>query len=298
MTIRCARLIYNPKAGSLHGGTSIIERLADELRQRGLDLEMQATRAAGDATRLAALAVSEKIDALIVCGGDGTINEAAQSLAASETVLAVFPCGTANVFAKDLNLTRDPVQMANLIASAQLRRISLGRASKPDASWHRYFLLMAGIGIDAEVVRRVNYKLKKKIGIGAYFAAGIEYLARWPLKRFTLQLNEKNYEATYAVISNSPNYGGGFIIAPGAKLDDDQLNVCIFDSDSRLEYMGYAALAVPGKHTDCENVTYVESRLIRADAAQETWVQLDGELVGTLPMNFEILPHSLTVISG
>ncbi len=297
MPIKRASLIYNPNAGSLHGDTGIIQQLEAELRASGVSVASHATQASGDGTRLAREAVAEHDDALIVCGGDGTINEATQELVGSETTLAVFPCGTANVLAKDLGLKRDPKIVSQLIASGQTRTISLGRASKPEADWQRYFLLMAGIGLDAAMVNNVNLELKRRIGKGAYFAAALDYLVRWPLTPFLLKLNGTSYQATYATIANSPSYGGGFRLTPGARLHDEKLDVCIFNSHSRLEYIGYAALAISGNHTNCQKVTYLETQTVSADAGQETFVQLDGELAGTLPMQFEIVPHALRVVA-
>jgi diacylglycerol kinase family enzyme len=81
-------------------------------------------------------------------------------------------------------------------------------------------------------------------------------------------------------------------------MDDDQLNVCVFNSQSRFDYIGYAALARSGRHTQCANVKYLEAQSIAAKSAREVFVQLDGELVGQLPMRFEIVPHALRVIAA
>jgi YegS/Rv2252/BmrU family lipid kinase len=298
MPINRVSLIYNPCAGALHGDLSSIRQLEAELNARGLHVDAHATTCGGDATRLARAAVAEKYDALIACGGDGTINEVAQELVGSQTVLAVFPCGTANVFARELKLTRDPKKVSQLIADGNARTISLGRAFQSDPGWERYFLLMAGIGLDAAMVKNVNLNLKRHLGEGAYFFSALDYLVRWPLAEFRLIMDGKEYEATYATIANSPGYGGGFRIAPGARMDDDQLNICIFNSRSRLEYLAYAALALGGRHIGCAGVTYLEAQTIAAKSAQEIFVQLDGELAGTLPMRFEVVPHALRVIAA
>ncbi|MFN0122423.1 MAG: diacylglycerol/lipid kinase family protein [Blastocatellia bacterium] len=301
--IRRVSLIYNPNAGSLNGDDTSIRLLESALRAQGIVVDTHATAAADDATRLAREATAGNYDALVVCGGDGTINETLQELAGTPLPLAVFPCGTANVFARDLHLTPDPQKIADMIAAGRVTTFSLGRASKPDGSWHRLFILMAGIGLDAAMVKNVRPGLKRQIGIGAYFASAMDYLFRWPLVPFSLSINGHEYPATFAAVSNSPSFGGGFIMAPGARMDDDQLNVCMFNSRSRLHYLAYAALALGGKHTGCKNVTYLATQsaqaqtYIAASAPADAWVQLDGELVGALPMQFEIVPHALRVIT-
>src|SRR5262245_58767082 len=100
-------LIYNPTAGSLRRDSVKIERLTRALARRGIAVNLLPTTCVGDATRLAVQSVSDGAEIVIVCGGDGTINEAAQSLVGTETALAVWPCGTANVLAREMRLPCD-----------------------------------------------------------------------------------------------------------------------------------------------------------------------------------------------
>src|SRR5882672_8924944 len=100
-------LIYNPTAGALKRDAGKIERLTQALARRGIGVSLLPTKRMGDATRLAGQSVNDGAEIVIVCGGDGTINEAAQSLVGTETALAVWPCGTANVLARELRLPCD-----------------------------------------------------------------------------------------------------------------------------------------------------------------------------------------------
>ncbi len=300
MAYKRVSIIYNPKAGGLHGNTDKISRLAAALRGQGIELsddQIQATTASGDATRLAQQAVADKIDLLIVGGGDGTINEVAQALIGSETVLAILPSGTANVLAKELRLPRQPEALAKLIAADRTRNISVGRASKPDGSWSRYFILMAGIGLDASVIETVNPKLKKQWGLGSYVAAGLKTLAMWPLHPFSLSVNAQNHDATFAIVANAANYAAWFTIAPKSQMESDYLNVCIFNSRSRIIYLSYAFLSLFGAHTRSSRVIYQPITETYANSSNTTPVQLDGELVGHLPMHFECIPQALRIVA-
>lgn len=293
-------LIYNPKAGGLHGGTNQVSRLVSALRAEGLEIpddQIIATKAGGDATRLAKEAVEKKVDLLIVCGGDGTINEAAQALIGSETELAILPCGTANVLAKELNLPRRPKELAKLIALGRKREISVGRANKPDNSWSRYFILMAGIGLDATIIETVNPEQKKQWGLGSYVLAGLKTLAEWPLHPFSLNFNAQKHDATFAIVANAANYAAWFTIAPNSRMENDHLNVCVFNSKSRLIYLSYAFLSLFGAHTISPNVIYEPVTEIYANTSNTTPVQLDGEIVGHLPMHFECVPHAMRIVA-
>lgn len=291
-------LIYNPMAGAVRRDPGQIERLKQTLRERKIEVEPLPTAHAGHATELAAQAVRAGVETVVVCGGDGTINETAQSLVGTQTALAVWPSGTANVLAKELRLPRAPQQLASLIAEGRARTISVGRAAKPETDWQRYFLLMAGIGIDATIVQSVNLELKRRAGVGAYVAAGAEYLARLPLTPFTLDCNGQRHESIFAVIANAANYAAWFRLAPRARMDDDELYVCSFNSRSRAALLGYALLSMAGgNHTRSSRVVYQAARAALADSQAAALVQLDGEVVGQLPMQFKIVPQALRVIA-
>src|SRR5262249_43648362 len=154
-------LIYNPTAGALRRDPGKIERLTRALARHGIGVTLLPTARGGDATRLAAQSVNDGAEIVIVCGGDRTIHEAAPSLVGTETALAVWPSGTANVLARELRLPGGESPLSDLIAGRSARTISVGRAVKTETGWERYFLLMAGIGLDATIVNGVDLGLKR-----------------------------------------------------------------------------------------------------------------------------------------
>ena len=294
-------LLYNPTAGTLRRDPTIINRLVAALEAERLAVALAPTKRVQHATELAHEAVKAQTDCVLVCGGDGTINEAAQSLVGTQTALAVWPGGTANVLAKELCLPRNPQELARLIAQPQVETISVGKAVKvngnPNGDWQRYFLLMAGIGLDATIVQNVDLGLKKQLGIGAYLAAGLDFLARMPLTPFSLTFNGQQYSSTFAVISKAASYAAWFTISPDAKLADESFKVCSFNSQSRLVYLGYAFLSTLGHHIHSRGVTYQAAPHVSANSNDAALVQLDGEVVGSLPMRFEIVPAALRVVA-
>ncbi len=294
-------LLYNPTAGSLRRDPATVNRLVAALEARQIVVTLAPTKRAQHATELAREAVEAGADCVLVCGGDGTINEAAQSLVGTQTALAIWPGGTANVLAKELCLPREPQKLAELIVQSQIQTISVGKAvkanGKADGDWQRYFLLMAGIGLDATIVQSVDLGLKKQLGIGAYLAAGLGFLARLPLTPFSLTFNGQRYSSTFAVISKAACYASGFTIAPDAKLADESFKVCSFNSQSRLVYLAYACLSTLGRHIHSRGVTYAAAPQVSANSNDAALVQLDGEVVGYLPMHFEVVPAALCVVA-
>ena len=295
--MRRVSLIFNPAAGRLRRTPELISYVRGVLRAAGVETTALATSAPGDATVLAQQAVERKDQVIVVCGGDGTINEAAQALVGTRTALAVWPGGTANVLAKELDLPNDPQILAALIARGHARTISVGRALKPGTAWQRYFLLMAGVGIDAAIVKGVNPRLKRRTAYGAFWASALDYLARLPLTPFSLTVDDARYEGVFACIANASSYGGWFTIAPKAQLEEAELDVCLFNSRGRVSLLAYALLGLTGSHTRRRGVVYRKAKAAVANSNDAAPVQLDGEFVGMLPMEFEVLPRALRIIA-
>jgi len=272
-----------------------IEELSTYLRSLGIDVELFLTSGPGDAVELAARAAKNSVADVIVAGGDGTINEAVQGLAGTSARLAIIPRGTANVLARELNLPLDGAQAAAVIARGHSRRIHFGVAIDEAKNTRRYFLLMAGIGLDASVVRRVRPSLKKHFGKAAFWFSGLSHLAKWNPKSFLIEVEGQRYNATFAAIGNAPSYGGDLAITPRARLDQPEFEVCIIDTFSRLRYLSFLSYAMrSGMPQNKGGVRFLQARTVIATG--DAPVQVDGELIGQLPMRFEIAGHSLEVI--
>lgn len=296
MNTRKAILISNPKTGRYASRRlPAIEDIHAQLSSEGLEVELLATNGPGDATRIAAEAGRRGCSDVIVAGGDGTINEALQGLVGTSVRLGILPRGTANVLATELGLPLDCHRAASVIARGTTRRVHVGRALDERSGAKRYFLLMAGIGLDASVVRRVHPGLKKRFGKGAFWFSGLSHLADWKPKPFEIEVNGQHFTPTFATIGKAASYGGDLTVTPRAQLDQPDFEICVIDSTSRLRYLYLLSHAMrsgvpPGR----PSVHFL--RATRARATGEGAVQVDGELIGNLPMTFEIAPESIEVI--
>jgi YegS/Rv2252/BmrU family lipid kinase len=293
---RRATLIANPKTGRY--GSRRLRPIADvaaQLQSLGIEVDLRLTSAPGEATELAARAAHNGTSDVIVAGGDGTINEAIQGLAGTKARLAIIPRGTANVLARELNLPLDDAKATVVAAGGKSRRIHLGVAIDERAGTRRLFVLMAGIGLDASVVRRVDPSLKKRIGKGAFWISGLSHLANWDPRPFTLEIDNLKYTATFAAVGNAARYGGDLAITPGARIDEPEFEICIIETLSRVRYLHLLSHALrAGMPRDNPEVKFVKSASVKASG--EAAVQVDGELIGELPMRFEIARESLEVI--
>ncbi len=295
MSKRRTILISNPKTGRYAARQlPSLEAICEQLRQLGLEVELAVTTGPGDATRIAAQAADNGHSDVIVSGGDGTINEALQGLVGKEARLAVLPHGTANVLARELKLPLDCQQALAVIARGRSRRIHVGCAIGSSGA-KRFFLLMAGIGLDASLVGRVHPGLKKRFGKAAFWYSGLTHLTNWKPVPFELEVNGEYHTATFAIIGKAASYGGDLTVTPRARLDQPEFEICLVESTSRLRYLHLLSYAMRGGvPNDKRGVRFLCAT--RAFAQGTAPVQVDGELIGRLPMSFEIAPYSIEVI--
>jgi YegS/Rv2252/BmrU family lipid kinase len=292
-------LIANPNAG--RGGArraAEIARFCDALGSRGVGVDVALTRAPEDATRLAREAIAKGVREIVVSGGDGTINEVLQSVVGTKARLGVFPAGTANVLARELQTPFDAECAADVIARGATRKVYAGLAFEEATGARRYFVLMAGVGLDASVVRRVSPRLKRRVGEAAFWASGLSHLADWRPAPFEVEIDGERMPATFAAVGKSPRYGGDLSVTPRARLDAPEFEVCVIDSRSRLRYLALLARVMRGgvNGSAPRGVRYLRATRVRAEGAG-VLVQADGELIGTLPMAFEIVPEPVELIA-
>jgi len=296
MDERKAVLIYNPKAGRNVDPAVPVEAFRAAARARGVEVEARATAGPDDAARIAADAAREGATDVVVRGGDGTVHEAIQGLVGTGARLLVWPAGTANVLARQLELPRAASEAAEVFARGHSRRITLGAATSERTGERRYFFMMAGVGLDASVVGSVRPRLKRRVGEAAFWYAGLAHLAHWVPREFTVEVGGERLSATYAAVGKAPWYGGGLRITPRARLDSDEFEVCVINTRSRLRYLRLLGHAMRGGAPEEGTRGLIFRRAARLRCVGDVQVQADGELIGDLPMTFEVVPEGLELI--
>jgi len=297
MARREAVLITNPNAG--RGGAARareVETFCELLRAEGVAVEVRPTAGPRDAARLAADAAREGVGAVVVRGGDGTVHEAIQGLAGTDARVLVWPAGTANVLARQLGLPTAADAAARVLLAGRTRRISLGLATSERTGERRYFFMMAGVGLDASVVRHVRPRLKRRVGEAAFWYAGLGHLAHWRPRVFTVEVDGEELPATYAAVGKAPWYGGGLAITPRARLDAEEFEVCVINTHSRLRYLRLLGRALRGGVAPEGGPGICFRRVRRVRATGDAAVQADGELIGHLPMTFEVAPEGIELL--
>lgn len=311
--IRSAAIVYNPTSGRRRAHRlAQIEEAARILNASGIEAALIPTTCAGSATELARDAVRGGCEMIVVCGGDGTINEVVNGIAGTHTPLAILPAGTANILAKELGIPWNISAAARLIPTGQAVRIALGaalrRSDSPQTresfdglhaiSAERYFLCVAGAGPDGAIVHGVELGHKTRLGILAYWIEGFRQFLTYPFSRFHVACQELELAASLIVVGRTKHYGGPFQITTGASLFEDQFEVVAYVRRSRLNLL----LCLPAiwfKFLDrMPGIRkWKTSQLLCTPAGgSEVFSQLDGEAGTTLPVEFRIVPDALTLV--
>lgn len=286
-------IIYNPAAGQRRQRRYLA--LVTALREAGCEIRALPTLAPGDAERIAAVVSPADAEALVVAGGDGTINEAVNGLLGNEAggrtlPLAVLPLGTANVLAAEIGLGNDPAAVVHYLLHGRSRPISLGRVNG------RHFVMMAGVGFDAHVVTRVNLKLKRGFGKLAYVVETLRQFLYYDFPLFRVEVDGQDFTAASAVVANGHYYGGRLVMAPDALLEAAELDVVLFRKAGRLHALKYAAALVLGLLPRLPDVEVHKGRLVRILGPLEDPVQGDGDVIASLPAEFMVLPDALNLV--
>lgn len=297
--IRDALVIFNPTAGRARGIRSgALERARKVLARQGIESELAPTDGPGSAPGLARRAVREQRQIVIVCGGDGTLNEVVNGLAGSAVPLALLPAGTANVFAKELGIPWNVERAASLIGNSRFRRISLGHVKAAELEKDgRYFLSLAGAGPDGAVVRAVNPKLKDRTGTAAFWIAGFRQLTSYRFPRFRVKCENEIAEATLIIAGRTKHYGGPLQITTRADLFGNDFELMLCKTNSRWKYLSYIPLLLAGRLRNARDIRFLRAGEMRCEPIdrQPIWVQVDGEAAGRLPAEFRIVRDALTL---
>ena len=294
-----AHLIFNPVSGQ--GNAEEELNLIKELLEPHLHLEVHQTTPDIDPEELAQQAIAAKADMIIASGGDGTVSAVAGAIIGTNIPLGIIPRGTANAFAMALGITVQitPIRRAcEIILAGKTRVIDAARCNdKP-------LILLAGVGFEAETVAQADREAKSRWGSLAYIVAGWQQLDRQKLfeAEITIEEETKTFQAGAITVANAAPLTS--ILAQGKGeviVDDGLLDITIATAETRLQavisMLGMLESALVRKNTELENVVHFRTNQISIRANPPQKVVLDGEIIGTTPLEVVSIPKGLTVLA-
>ena len=250
----------------------------------------------------------EQADAVAIFGGDGTIHRHLSTLVDLNVPVLVVPCGSGNDFARALGLRKVKQSLTAwkqfVERGNNVREIDLGvihkTAGEASAPREHYFCCIAGVGLDGEIARRANDLPKWIRAHGGYaLCAPREFLRFAPLAMKISSNGDcaATFQPTMLVaIANAPTYGGGMKIAPRAKLDDGNLDLCTVRAMDVFKLFCLFPTVYFGHHLGFEEVKYEQSPRIKVETEHPFDVYADGELVCQTPVEFSVAQNALKVI--
>ena len=265
--------------------------MSDKIRRLAHGSSFHLSPAPGHTRLLARKAVEEGFKTIVAAGGDGTINEVVNGIAGFDVSLGILPVGTMNVFAAELGLpVKNLRECWELIEDGHVRRVDLPRANK------QYFVQLAGVGLDAQVVQETSWNFRKNFGPLSYVISATQIASRKP-PRLVVDADGQLREGSFVLIGNGRYYGGPFTIFKNARIDDGKLNVLIFKNLGYLDIVRYLNAIVFGTHPSLSDVEYFQTEKATIRSEQEVPIEVDGELMGNLPVSFRFSSRKLKVIS-
>ncbi|HUT68809.1 MAG TPA: diacylglycerol kinase family protein [Dehalococcoidales bacterium] len=298
-----AKVIVNPAAGA--GKTARLwPQIMGLFQRQGLRFEHELTEAPGHAIEMARIAARNGYDMVVSVGGDGTINEIVNGLYAAgnikDAVLGIVSTGTGSDYIRTIGIPRRYEDACRCFLRPKKLTVDLGvvEYSSNGNMAERLFVNFAGMGFDAEIVRRTTQQYKALGGLPSYLMGTLTTLFTYKNKDIYLKVDGEEVEKRVCtVVMNNGRYGGGgMFTAPDASINDGYFDVMIVGDMSKPDLLRSLPRIYKGTHLTHPKVTMKRAKEIEIRSAQPMQLQADGELLGQVPARFRILPSALNVI--
>lgn len=289
-------ILMNTKAGSAAQGAALRGAVAGRS-----DTIIRETRGPGEARELAAEMFRAGYELIVAAGGDGTINEVVNGLAAASAhaTLGIIPLGTGNDLARTLAIPSHPLEALALLTRGPVRVIDLMKIESADATV--YGINVAAGGFSGQVDEALTEELKATWGPLAYLIGAARVLPDLTGYETTIAWEDgppERVEALNVVVANGRTVGGGIPVAPSANPEDGRLDVVVVRYGSAVELVGVAARLLAGNYLTSERVFHRQVRRVRIASRPGMWFNVDGELLTNEPVTISVLPQTQRVVVG
>jgi diacylglycerol kinase family enzyme len=299
--------VVNASAGRRKDLRTLVHALVQALEKTGVQTNAVLTTVAGEAQTLAVAAAKEN-DAVFACGGDGTVHEVLQGLVGTKAALGIVPLGTANVFARNLHLSLNPIKALEQQLNFEPRAISVGEAryTTRESEVTRYFTVMAGAGPAGALVYRLLAGKRSKLGRSAYYTHALRLFLTRSFPAFQVEYRTSGSGAwveqrgVSLMCSRVANLGGVFSrLGSGGSPFESDLLLSIVKPPARVGLPAWFALSRVGLNAQnpwLEEVRVSEFHCASSDANHRIHAELDGEWVGNLPMSVRLIPQAALLL--
>jgi diacylglycerol kinase (ATP) len=292
-------IIYNPLAGTANLA-SVMKQMTLFWQDRGWRVTIKPTQFAGHARELALSSAAEGHEMILAAGGDGTLGEVAGGLAFTDAIMAPFPAGTGNSFAKELEMPRlgllsrnGVVRACEALYDGRVHSIDIGRSGD-----EQFWLQWLGVGIDSYVVEHIEprSKIVRRFGRIGYLGEGLPHIKKFPGMRAKITVDDEQIEGDFlmAVISNCRRYAGGqFLLSPRALIDDGKMEVWLFKGTKPAALFRYMLAISRQRHLRDSNILFFKAESVTVESEPALPYHRDGDPAGSTPVTTRIEARAL-----
>ena len=225
-----------------------------------------------------------------IVGGDGTINYFLNGYKNIPVPIAIFKGGTGNDFAWKLYGNISLRDQLELVLTATAKRVDTASCNG------RQYVNSLGIGFDGEVLKSMG-AIRWMGGHLGYLWVVLRKIFSFKESFFSIACGDKKITGKFllVIINNSSRTGGGFMVAPGAKVDDGKLDMVLCKPLSVFKRLRYLPVIEKGRHLELPFIDYSCPVEVRIEAQQELYAQLDGEMIKAKIFDIKIFPGNLLV---
>ncbi len=282
-------VIHNPKAGP--AARRRFHATLGRLKQLGAYFEIVDTARHGEAMRVAADAAHDgQFDAVVAAGGDGTVHDVAEGLVGHLTPLGIIPLGTANVLAREIGLRFSPERLSQTLVGGEARSVPVGQVNG------RPFLFVIGVGFDARAVQNFETSGTRLLGQGGFAWPVLQALASDPGSMLRVCTDRGNVEASWVIVTRAKHYAVRLVLAAHANIGRSDFHVVRFSGSGPLMRIRQLATLATGLVSYDPGITVELARWVTIEGSAAIPVQIDGELLGELPLKIALHPKSLNLI--
>lgn len=234
----------------------------------------------------------DRVDMVIVGGGDGTLNAATAGLVETQLPLGILPLGTANDLARTLGIPNSLTEACNIIANGEVKRIDIGGVND------KYFFNVASMGLTVQITRNLSKEAKRRWGVLAYAATAMQVISRSRPFNAQITINGASVVVKTAQIAvgNGRFYGGGMVVAEDATINDARLDLYSLEYKHWWQVVGLLPGMWQGTQGKSSAVRALQGQEIEVNTKTPRPISADGEIITYTPAKFRVIPQSLSVI--
>lgn len=271
-------------------GHQTLDQIISELQALGFDLFEESSEKPQQLPNIIR-SYRDRVDIVIIGGGDGTLNAAIEGLLDTQLPLGILPLGTANDLARTLGIPQSIPQACQVIVTGDKQKIDLGRVN------HKHFFNVASLGLSVQITGQLDKQAKRTWGVLAYAITALRVI--WKARPFAaeirLQGKSIRVKTVQIAVGNGRYYGGGMAVADDAAIDDQRLDLYSLECQHWWQVLIWLPTMWLGKHSVWEDVRTLEGKEFEIHTRRPLPINADGEIVTQTPAKFSLVPKALTV---